>query len=349
MQTSRNKNMNRINDIDESIVQEAKVLSSLIQECGHKNVRVREVADVPLLLVSTFSLLTTERIEERSFQTPRQCAKILQKILDTLEQTMNLSLRHISGEGLVALDRRQLSDVIQIFIDIIKVCFPDAFNKTETPAGKRLTLSQLETTTSTSTLSTRTRQPSTTTSTSTLSATTRQPSTTTELRDILYNRTSTPDLSKIERQKKSTVTMVAPKLHQPGKITKPPAPLRRPSTRQGSNIEPKAKKQTQQKNKDSPVSVNRRPSVLSTKVKKIRTGSQSAPQQFSRNSLYRQPVKRGKISSRTNSLCSSIKLLEEFDYIERRLTEIKEQKNKVRELCMFCHQSSYDKNHRKSI
>ncbi|KAH3698920.1 uncharacterized protein LOC127860827 isoform X2 [Dreissena polymorpha] len=64
----------------------------------------------------------------------------------------------------------------------------------------------------------------------------------------------------------------------------------------------------------------RKPSVVSTKVRRhSRTGCTGTP--GCAGSCHR-PIRRGDISPQTTSLCSSLKLLEEFDYVKRRLAQI---------------------------
>lgn len=69
-----------------AIVHEARVLLSLVDKSGQSELRVRSPADVPLLLLCAFELLTAETIKDKPFRTPVQRARTLQTILDTLEQ-----------------------------------------------------------------------------------------------------------------------------------------------------------------------------------------------------------------------------------------------------------------------
>ncbi|XP_053395887.1 uncharacterized protein LOC128556017 [Mercenaria mercenaria] len=76
----------------------------------------------------------------------------------------------------------------------------------------------------------------------------------------------------------------------------------------------------------------RRPSVVSTKVRKHSLASPNSPENtYGRNSRLSRPVKRGDVSPQTTSLCSSLKLLEEFDYVKKRLKQIQIQKREYKE------------------
>ncbi|XP_060562641.1 uncharacterized protein LOC132722208 [Ruditapes philippinarum] len=76
----------------------------------------------------------------------------------------------------------------------------------------------------------------------------------------------------------------------------------------------------------------RRPSVVSTKARKHSLASPQSPYyKHDRSSRFSRPIKRGDVSPQTTSLCTSLKLLEDFDYVKRRLKQITIQKREYRE------------------
>ncbi|XP_053393718.1 uncharacterized protein LOC123523650 [Mercenaria mercenaria] len=137
-------------DVDDTILGQAMSLLPYVRANGHRDTTVDSLSDVPWLLVLVFELLTTETLPEemKPFHSFQEQVHTLQMILDTLEQTLRLPMNHITGMGLARLERRPLSDALQIFSDLIKHCFSATTKETsdrgvlETPEGRRLSLSQ---------------------------------------------------------------------------------------------------------------------------------------------------------------------------------------------------------------